>query len=219
MKIPTHLAHLPTYRGLPAPYINRRGVGESDEDWSIRYDRHVGQIAAYMADRPSAAPDFTHQCIQRQRECVLRGLCQVCTAVLDWPDRRLVVSAVSTETVEVEGRWVTVVTEPWLCPDCARFAVDTCPALIRRSRGEDLTVVSVSSSAACRIVLSSGWIEGRYEAATRKHPVAMWAKILLLSVDVRVGRAVAQRPRGATKRPPVASVDGTAAAGRAGAVS
>jgi hypothetical protein len=185
MNIPEHLKGRPTERrGLVIPYINRRGTGEREDDWSIRFDRTLGRVAAFMADEPDAPPDFTHQCIQRQRECVLRGLCQVCERPLDWSDRRLVVSSVSIETVEVEGRRVPVLTEPWLCPGCARFAVQTCPALIRRSRDEGLCVVAVSKPADCRIVLSSGWLEGRYEAATKAHPVAMWAKILVLNGTV-----------------------------------
>jgi hypothetical protein len=184
--IPEHLAHLPQWRGLPVPYINRLGTAEErDCDWGIRYDRHLGEIAAVLADEPGGAPDFRHQCIQRQRECVLLGLCQVCKRALDWPDRRLVVSSVSVQAVDVEGRSVPVVTEPWLCPDCAEFASTTCPALIRRGHDEDLHVIEMSSPADCRIVLSRGWIEGRYETATKASSVAMWAKILLLNVAVR----------------------------------
>jgi hypothetical protein len=182
--VPEYLAHLPLWRGLPVPYINRWGVEEREVDWGIRYDRNLRAVAAYMDDQPNGPPDFRHQCIQRQRECVLLGLCQVCKRPVGWPDRRLVVSSVSVETVEVGGRRVPVVTEPWLCPDCAAFATATCPALIRRDRDEDLHVVEVTAPADCRIVLSSGWIEGRYEAATKANPVAMWAKILLLSVAV-----------------------------------
>lgn len=185
MRIPEHLTHLPQWRGLPVPYVNRWGDGEHDTDWSIRYDRNLGDIAAYMADQPGGPADFRHQCVQRQRECVLLGLCQVCRRPVPWPDRRVVVSSVSVETVDVEGQRVPVVTEPWLCPDCAEFATATCPALIRRGRDEDLTVVTLDAPTDCRIVVSHGWIEGRHEAATRANPVAMWAKILLLNVSVR----------------------------------
>jgi hypothetical protein len=182
--IPAHLSHLPTWRGLPVPYINRLATDDREEDWSIRFDRTLGEVAAFMADQPGAAPDFTHQCIQRQRECALIGLCQVCKRYLGWPERRLVVSSVSVQHVDVEGRQAMVVTEPWLCRLCAEFATKVCPALIRRDRDEDLTVVEVTSSKDCRIVASYGWIEGRYEAATKAEPVAMWAKILLLNVAV-----------------------------------
>lgn len=185
VKIPQHLSHLPTWRGLPVPYINRIAVGESVEDWYIRYDRNLGDVAAFMDDHDGAPPDFRHQCIQRQRECVLLGLCQVCKRRLDWPDRSLVVSSVSVEAIDFQGRRVPVVTEPWLCPDCASFATATCPALIRRSHDEDLAVVPVTSPAQCRVVMSSGWIEGRYEAATKSRPVAMWAKVLLTGVSVQ----------------------------------
>jgi hypothetical protein len=182
------MAHLATWRGLPVPYVNLIGVGEREADWHIRFDRNLGEIAAYRADHLDEAPDFRHQCIQRQRECVLLGFCQVCKRVVDWPDRQLVVSSVSVETVEVAGRHVPVVTEPWLCPDCAEFATAVCPALIRRHVDEDLHMVPVPAPSDCQIVLSRGWIEGRYEASTRERPVAMWAKIQLLNVTVKAAR-------------------------------
>jgi hypothetical protein len=183
--IPAHLTHLERWRGLPAPYVNRRGTSETEDDWYLRYDRNAGAIAAHMADQDGAPIDFTHQCIQRQRECVVRGLCQVCARPIAWPDRRLALSSVSVETIDLQGRTVPVVTEPWLCPDCADFAVHTCPALIRRGHDEDLHLVAMTGPADCQIVLSSGWIEGRYEAATKASPVVMWAKILLPNVTVR----------------------------------
>lgn len=181
--IPPHLAHLERWRGLPAPYVNRRATSENEHDWYLRYDRNVRAIAAHMNDQDGAPIDFTHQCIQRQRECVIRGLCQVCARAVAWPDRRLVLSNVSVEMVELDGQHVPVVTEPWLCPDCADFSLHTCPALIRRGRDEDLRLIAVTTPTDCRIVTSSGWIEGRYEAATKASPVVMWAKILLLTAE------------------------------------
>lgn len=184
--LPSHLAHLPVWQGLPVPYVNRRAVGERSEDWGIRYDRVLREIAAHCADEPGAPPDFRHQCIQRQRECILLGLCQVCKRTVPWPDRQVVVSSVSVEHVKVAGRGsVPVVTEPWLCPDCAGFATTVCPELIRRRHDEDLHVVAMPSPAACRLVVSRGWITGRYEAVTKANPVAMWAKIQLLNVEVK----------------------------------
>lgn len=183
MNVPAHLAHLERWRGLPAPYVNRRATGETEQDWYLRYDPNVAAIAAHMADQADAPIDFTHQCIQRQRECVVSGMCQVCARPVAWPDRRLVLSSVSIETVDVDGHPVPVVTEPWLCPDCADFALHTCPALIRRRRDEDLHLVAVTGPGDCRVVLSSGWIEGRHEEATKANPVVMWAKILLLKGD------------------------------------
>lgn len=183
--IPAHLKHLRTWKGLPVPYVNHWGVGEPTADWSIRYDRILGEIAAFRADHFDGPPDFTRQCVQRQRECALLGLCQVCRRKLDWSDRRLVVSSVSTETVHLGHRRVPVLAEPWLCEDCAAFAVSVCPSLIRRSRHEDLHVISDLQPTNCRQVLSSGWIEGPYEAATKENPVAMWVKIQLLDVDIQ----------------------------------
>lgn len=186
MKLPEHLADRPCWRGLPVPYVNWWGAEECQEDIRLGFDRHVGQIAAFIDDQPGGPPDFTRQCVQRQRECVVLGLCQVCRRQVDWADRRLVVSSVSVQTVDVAGRRVPVVTEPWLCPDCAGFATTVCPALIRRRHGEDLHIVRVAGPADCRIVLSTGWVEGRYEAVTREKPVVMWAKIALLNVRLKV---------------------------------
>jgi hypothetical protein len=52
MRPPVHLSHLPTWRGLPVPYINRVGAGEREDQWSIRFDRVLGEVAAFMADEP-----------------------------------------------------------------------------------------------------------------------------------------------------------------------
>lgn len=183
--IPAHLRHLATWRGLPVPFINRVGRTERPEDWTIRFDRTLKEVAAFLADEPDGPPDFTKQCIQRQREVTLAGLCQVCARPVDWPDRALVVSSLSVERVDVDGRHVAVVIEPWLCPDCADFAVNVCPALIRRNRDDDLHVIQVTSPQHCQLVLSRGWIDGPYEQATRANPVAMWVKILLLDVNVK----------------------------------
>jgi hypothetical protein len=190
MNIPEHLRHLPTWKGLPVPYVNHWGTGEPTADWSIRFDRTLRQIAAFCADHLDGPADFTRQCVQRQRECALLGLCQVCKRTLDWPDRRLAVSSISTETVQIQDRRVPVLTEPWLCEDCASFAILVCPSLIRRGRHEDLHVVTMSGPEDCKLVLSSGWIEGPLEAATQAHPVAMWVKILLLNVDIQFSKEV-----------------------------
>jgi hypothetical protein len=40
--------------------------------------------------------------------------------------------------------------------------------------------------------VSTGWIDGPLEDETRRHPVAMWVKVALLKVQVRVGQEVSR---------------------------
>lgn len=185
--IPDHLKDRPTDRvGRPIPYVNVIGKWEVAERWTIRFDRQLREVAAFYEDDPDGDPDFTHQSIQRSRECIHDGLCQVCARFIDWPDRKLVISAVSVKTINLtldEHRGtkqrVPVVFEPWLCPDCASFASRICPELIRRQRDDDFHIVAVRSPDVCRLTLSHGWIEGPFEEATKANPVAMWANIML----------------------------------------
>lgn len=185
-KGPVWLTHLRTdRRGLPVPYVNAWGL-QDPARIRIGFDHHARRPGLFEDDDDhDGGPDFTRQNMQRQRECVLAGLCQVCARPVPWSRRRLVIAALSVQTIHLQGRAVPVVTEPWLCPRCAQFAVATCPALIRRSRGEQLVVVEVASATAVRIVLSTGWVEGSPCAAESLHtqPV-MWAKIALLEVQV-----------------------------------
>jgi hypothetical protein len=122
--------------------------------------------------------------MQRQRECMVKALCQVCARKLDWPDLRLAVAQSTTQTIRLGGE-VAAVTEPWLCPDCCDFATRICPELIRRRRTEALAVARVTGPDQFRFVQSVGWLEGRYEHATKKAPVDMWVKVLL-AADAQV---------------------------------
>jgi hypothetical protein len=184
VKPPAHLAHLATDRvGRPVPYINCIGPNDDVTRWRIRYDRVIGQIAAWYDDEPDGEPNFLRQNIQRQRECMYRALCQVCARHVPWPDRRLVVSTVSTQTINWTHGPAMVFTEPWLCPDCAAFATEVCPALIRRRTAADFRLIDAGPPSGIQLVVSSGWIEGPFEAATRAKPVAMWVKAMLSSQE------------------------------------
>lgn len=187
--VPRRMSHLRRdRRGLPVPYINHWGPERLDR-MSIRPDVTVRMNAVFWDDEGETEPDFTQQNIQRQRECMAYGLCQVCARQVPWSRRFLVVSSISVETIEVEGLGERVsLTEPWLDEECARVAIEHCPGLIRRHRDEDLQVAKITSARQVQMVASTGWLDGPLEAQTRADPVAMWIKLLLPPGMLRVAR-------------------------------
>jgi hypothetical protein len=180
MKAPPFLQHLRTdERGRPVPYINLWGP-EDVARLTIRPDPNVyNRPALFLDDSAETVPDFFRQNLQRQRECMARGLCQVCGRPVPWIRRLLVVSSVSVQVITEAGRRMVVLTEPWLDPECAGFAIEKCPGLIRRKTAKDLTLVAVTSPKLCQLTVSSGWVEGPLEAVARRVQPAMWAKVLL----------------------------------------
>ena len=179
MKIPARwLDHLRTdRRGISVPWVNVCGA-EGDVPTVVRWDRNVGRDAVFFDDEGQTVPDFTRQSIQRQREAMVAGLCQVCARPVPWSRRFLVLAPLSVDHIDLGGRQVPVVTEPWLDERCAHIATTRCPALIRRTREDDLRVRQVRR-ADCQLVLSTGWVEGPFEAQTRQQPAVMWAKLAL----------------------------------------
>lgn len=178
------LAHLRTdRRGLPVPYVNVWG-NEAELPVRVEHDVNVRARAVFTDDSGQVVPDFTRQCMQRQRECVVQGLCQVCARRVPWSRRFLVVSSISVEEIELRGGRAPVVTEPWLCERCTHIATRRCPALIRRTTAEDLHVVPVTSRRQVRLITSVGWVEGALEAETRKDPPVMWLKLALPGLGI-----------------------------------
>lgn len=189
MKIPLWLDHLRLDdHGRPVPYVNRWGA-ESLERLSIRHDPYVGGPGIFDDDSAELVPDFKAQNMGRQREVMARGLCQVCARPVPWSRRYLVISAISIDwiTLDRHTEKTPVVTEPWLDGRCADFAMTKCPALIRRRRDEDLTLVQVRERNATLIV-SSGWVEGPLEHESRELLPAMWAKVALTNVRILEGQ-------------------------------
>ena len=184
--IPSYLIHLRTdRRGVPVPFVNLWGV-EDTAHLTVRYDHHVQDRAVFLDDADQDVPDFTRQNMQRQREAMASGLCQVCGRPVPWSRRHLVIADMTVERVELYGRMVPVIHEPWLDKRCATFALRHCPALIRRTRDEALTLVPVTSRRQVRLVVSHGWVDGHLEAETRARPVAMWVKALLLDPAISI---------------------------------
>jgi hypothetical protein len=95
----------------------------------------------------------------------------------------MVLSRISTSTVDLDGRPVCVVTEPWLDERCAHLAITMCPALIRRTRDDELRLVQVRQREV-QMVVSTGWVEGPLEAETRADPPAMWVKAALSTISL-----------------------------------
>lgn len=192
MNIPARLKGLRQDRGRPVPYVNRWGPEDAGRI-RIAIDPHVsGMPALFDDDGDEQAPDFTAQNFQRQRECMTQGLCQVCGRSVPWSRRFAVLSVMSTDRIDVHGYGSCVaLTEPWLDEECARFALDVCPALIRRRRDESLILVRVERSHV-RMSVSLGYVDGPLEQESKAVMPAMWAKAILLPRPgpvVRLGRS------------------------------
>jgi hypothetical protein len=187
--VPGWLSHLRTdRRGLPVPYINQWGLEEDLARVSIRHDRHIGGPGLHYDDIGLTVPDFTKQNWQRQRECMLGGRCQVCHRPVPWSRRFLVLAAMSVDQVRMGNRTYGVVTEPWLDDRCARYAMEVCPALIRRTREEQLTLVPITSKWQGQLLTSVGWVEGPLEVESKRVQPAMWVKFYLPDLVVTVGQ-------------------------------
>lgn len=192
------LAHLATdRRGLPVPWVNLWG-SEDSVALTVRHDGYVRGPAVFQddgeRDGAHALPDFTRQNMGRQREAMAAGRCQVCARAVPWSRRFLVLADLSVQWVDVPGLAggaVATVTEPWLDDRCAQIAMRYCPALVRRTREEHLTLVPITSARQVTFVISTGWIEGELEEATRAAPPAMWIKLALL--DSAAGALLVRR--------------------------
>lgn len=179
------LGHRPKdRRGLPIPYVNRWGP-ETAETTRLRFDRNVGMAGVFVDDVGDEV-DFTRQNFQRQRECMVRGLCQVCGRFVPWSRRLVPVAPFSVDMVTVEGvaGQVAAVFEPWLDERCAAIAQRWCPALIRRRREEQLLMHPVRSRREVQMLMSVGSVDAFPQ--TLVEPVAMWAKLALLTLNITV---------------------------------
>jgi hypothetical protein len=194
--VPSWLRDRPTdRRGIPVPYINQWGA-EAPDRWRIAHDRHVHGPALFLDDDPDGEPDFTRQNMARQRECMVQGLCQVCAHRVPWSRRWLVVADVTTNNISALGQDVAVIHEPWLCQRCAEFALEHCPALIRRRRTERLLLVPVPRAGDVRVFVSKGYVDPPAACAeeSRRVQPAMWVKVALPGV-LAAGKAVVVLPR------------------------
>jgi hypothetical protein len=72
-----------------------------------------------------------------------------------------------------------------MCKPCADFAIETCPALIRRRRDDDLILCRPTNF---RFGYSSGWIEGPLEQRSQRELPAMWAELHVTQAVDEKGR-------------------------------
>lgn len=141
--IPPHLASRPVWHGLPVPYINCWNEEVDEHQWRLKYDPLIDQMAWFTA--PSTVGEgrayLAKQNLQRQREVVMRGQCQVCRRTLRTGPRWLLLSSHTSEIKDVAGEPdQLLMAEPWLCPRCLVYTIDTCPGIRRRQAEGDLLV-------------------------------------------------------------------------------
>lgn len=176
---PAQLRRRPYWRGLPVPYINCVGDEADDRLWpEPRYDALVGQDAWFTASpaRATDRPDFTKQCLQREREIVVMGLCQVCGRKLSELYRLAIEWDLTNEQV-VTGKAYPMLGEPWMCGACIPYVLNACPAVRRRVADGTAIVVRMTRWS---IVLSTGWNEMHGPDVS----AVMWAKIVPTDYEV-----------------------------------
>lgn len=129
-----------TYGNIPVPY----SVLWSGEDrLTLGADRNVpGHLAVCNEVAPGTGrPVFGKPHMQRQRELVILGRCDLCNRPLK--SRAKVSLSHARERVGAEGLCVMQV-EPLLHRECAAISLLHCPSLKRDTAGETLNVRLVS---------------------------------------------------------------------------
>lgn len=179
------------HHGMPVPYVADWHT-ETQDRIAIGYDPFIGMPAVYFADTPGGAiegdngPVFGRMNPSRQRECMVRQLCQVCHLPnAPW----LVLNRSSLQRITVKGRSMLGLIEPWVCEVCLPVAMTLCPHL-----GTEQVVTPVMPEPGLfGMAISQAAFDGFPE--TWDTPVAMWVRLLLdesyvahhLAADNRVG--------------------------------
>lgn len=161
-------------KGRPVPYVNIWSGELPEETWRLQFDRtlNMNGICVPLGKRGHGTPDFTRQAPDRQRSCMFRHLCQICLGFN--ADHVVLSNSVGSKTIMYEGKQTLVLTEPWMCRPCARYAIENCPALIRRRADEDLHLIRPTTY---RMGYSQGWMEGPLQERTQREMPAMWAEL------------------------------------------
>ena len=61
-----------------------------------------------------------------------------------------------------------------------------CPALIRRSRDENLSLLGITSKRQVAFTASRGYVDGPLEGVSQELQPVMWVKLLLPGVPIKV---------------------------------
>jgi hypothetical protein len=119
--IPDSMKDLPTYHGLPIPYV---AEWSSETEFVVPppVDLDYGMVAVTKGMYGYGEPLLGAMQPQRQRECMTERICQVCHTKL------------GNVVFMAGGNRLEWFTEPPCCLPCMRFAVQVCPGLVRGSR-------------------------------------------------------------------------------------
>lgn len=129
---PPRIAALEHISGLPLAYVAQRYPMKMPPE----VDSKLGYVA--MEDSTSGVfePDMGHMGEERQRVCMLSGICQVCGHPIK--GTRWMAGGVGDRPLASFA-----FREPPCCTKCMTFAIQVCPGLIRGRRAEELVVVRV----------------------------------------------------------------------------
>jgi hypothetical protein len=114
--------------GMPVPWI---AAWSSERENRITRCPMVGMAVFTKGRQGEGRPVFGEMHPARQRQAVIRGLCQTCGERL--PDRGpLLLAVVDAHVRDVTGQGGRVlVIEPFACRDCLSYSVKVCPGLVR----------------------------------------------------------------------------------------
>lgn len=137
-RIPSHLRGNRMHGGLPVPDVVSSTKGHHElcaSSWN------GADLMTYWFPE-NDSPDFGKYDDEKQRLHMARKTCHVCTRasykasmVLVDPQRR---KRTDGQQMLLDGRLHPLISQPWVCVECLRFAVDHCPPLktaIEEKRG------------------------------------------------------------------------------------
>lgn len=133
MIIPEHMKNCRVYGGLPVPQVvsTRKGHHELGPTTEHGFTHKTAWVPE------DDVPDFGKYDDDKLRRCIRDRVCHVCwrspadlvldgRLILCLPNRR---SPEEGQNIEVNGRLVPLVIQPWVCVPCLMFACSHCPPL------------------------------------------------------------------------------------------
>lgn len=141
--MPPRIAALPrTKAGIPITYTV---AWTGERGMVFKPDPLLNRLG--LRDRPAIFPPSGGQGegtpklsiveTSRQRRAAVLGLCQVCGHPIPEPSPRRprwLADFTKGQSIRIGASVVPLVIDTWTCPDCLRYALKVCPALIHRRR-------------------------------------------------------------------------------------